>query len=175
MNLDLRDIFFGLDSSRLERCFAPGMTCEADAIRAHSIQNARQLDLLVEDGHVVQLTRRFEDGEPVIDFGPSAATAPRRSRGYAQTTTGSYSSRLTTTSWRFPTTGISFFSRIEEPCAKPTLSAKRPQRSKPRIGRGWTQDWIPVTNRRRPGCSPSSAWSWPGKPTATRKRWTRPS
>lgn len=44
------------------------MNCENNSIRAHSIQNARYLELLSRDGHVIHLTRRMEEGGPVIEF-----------------------------------------------------------------------------------------------------------
>jgi hypothetical protein len=34
-------------------CLAPGIGCEAEAIRAHSVQNATTIELLQRDGHVV--------------------------------------------------------------------------------------------------------------------------
>lgn len=65
---DLRGTFFQIDASRFERCLYPGLTCDATPIRAHSIQNAAHLGLLEQDGHVVQLTRRFKPEGPEILF-----------------------------------------------------------------------------------------------------------
>jgi hypothetical protein len=45
------------------------MDCEAPAIRAHSVQNSRVLDLLARDNHVKALTRRIEGMTPVLGFG----------------------------------------------------------------------------------------------------------
>lgn len=45
------------------------MTCEAQAIRSHSVQNSRVLDLLVRDGHVKALGKRIDKMTgPVIQF-----------------------------------------------------------------------------------------------------------
>jgi hypothetical protein len=46
-------------SIEFPRCFAPEMACKRRAIRAHSVQNARALSLLVEDGHVFAPDLRF--------------------------------------------------------------------------------------------------------------------
>lgn len=51
---------FRIDSGQFSRCLASGVSCEEPAIRAHSIQNARYLDLLAEDGHVIAFSRRFD-------------------------------------------------------------------------------------------------------------------
>lgn len=67
---DGREEFFRLDKAKLVRCFAPGMACDEVAIRAHSIQNAKRLELLSRDGHVIKFTRRFKPEGPTIDFGP---------------------------------------------------------------------------------------------------------
>ncbi len=53
---------------RLNRCIAPGMACEETAIRAHSIQNSRVLDLLCSDGHVVAPHRSTFNKRPKISF-----------------------------------------------------------------------------------------------------------
>lgn len=67
---DGRQSFFRLDKTKLVRCFAPGMACDKPAIRAHSIQNAKRLELLSRDGHVVKFTRRIEPEGSSIDFAP---------------------------------------------------------------------------------------------------------
>ncbi len=51
------------------RCWYPGGNCNGDAIRAHSVQNARMLELLQLDGHVI--APRLEatlQGGPRISF-----------------------------------------------------------------------------------------------------------
>jgi hypothetical protein len=61
--------FFEGASLRLHRCLAPGMLCKETAIRSHSVQNSRVLDLLARDGHVKGLGKRIEgDPGPVIRF-----------------------------------------------------------------------------------------------------------
>src|SRR2546422_5934076 len=62
---------FKIDSWQYSKCLAdPGTPCPLPAIRAHSVQNARSLDLLARDGHVVALTRRLDATKgPVIEFG----------------------------------------------------------------------------------------------------------
>lgn len=45
--------FFATHNWKFGKCLEPSLTCEAAAIRAHSIQNAGALDLLAEDGHVI--------------------------------------------------------------------------------------------------------------------------
>lgn len=45
----------------LERCLFPALPhCQNEAIRAHSVQNSRALDLLVEDGHVFAVDLRLD-------------------------------------------------------------------------------------------------------------------
>ncbi len=66
---EMMEYFFQANKWQLNRCLAPGMTCEGTAIRAHSIQNARVLDLLCKDDHVVGPTRRIDkDKGPQIYF-----------------------------------------------------------------------------------------------------------
>lgn len=50
--------------ARHAMCLAPGLNCEADAIRAHSVQNATTLELLQRNGHVVapKLNLSFANG-----------------------------------------------------------------------------------------------------------------
>lgn len=56
---DLRAVQFG-------RCFAPPLLCPNPPIRAHSIQNARILELLARDGHVIVPTLRLQLPQPPI-------------------------------------------------------------------------------------------------------------
>jgi hypothetical protein len=61
--------FFARVGKQFGRCLAPGMSCTAEAIRAHSVQNSRVLDLLVRDGHVKAPTQRVDGARgPVISF-----------------------------------------------------------------------------------------------------------
>ena len=75
---DLQSSFFKRDKWRLNRCLAPGMSCTATAIRAHSLQNSRVLDLLVRNDHVKGLAHRIdkETGPSILfdDVGRNRAT-----------------------------------------------------------------------------------------------------
>jgi hypothetical protein len=51
---------FRLVGTEFSRCFAPPPVCPQEAIRAHSVQNARCLDLLARDGHVVAPLLRLD-------------------------------------------------------------------------------------------------------------------
>jgi hypothetical protein len=62
--------FFAINSARFGKCLEPQMRCKKKAIRAHSIQNARTLDLLEKGGHVIALRPRFSESGPQIDFEP---------------------------------------------------------------------------------------------------------
>ena len=61
-------LFFKTNSWRFNKCLDPSMTCESKAIRAHSIQNARVIDLLEHDGHVVTPRLKVIKTEPSIEF-----------------------------------------------------------------------------------------------------------
>src|SRR2546428_2829876 len=61
---------FKIDNWEYGKCFAPPGPCARPAIRAHSVQNARSLDLLARNGHVTGITRRIDaERVPVIAFG----------------------------------------------------------------------------------------------------------
>lgn len=60
--------FFATMRLRYTRCLDPTLTCEHDAIKAHSVQNANALSLIEEDNHVYELKMRLTDGEPVCAF-----------------------------------------------------------------------------------------------------------
>lgn len=69
--------FFDTYGLRLGRCLAPGMKCDGRAIRAHSIQNSRVLDLLAVGGHVVRPKLRVNAQGPSVEFakvGKNSAT-----------------------------------------------------------------------------------------------------
>ncbi|MHA1543613.1 MAG: hypothetical protein ACTSU8_00575 [Alphaproteobacteria bacterium] len=51
---ELIDFFYKLQSFKYLRCLEPELECPNKPIRAHSIQNSKVLDLLVEKGHVVK-------------------------------------------------------------------------------------------------------------------------
>lgn len=66
---DLLPFYSELSSVEFAKCLAPPEICKSPAIRAHSIQNARCLELLASGGHVVAPTKRLRaDGPPEIDF-----------------------------------------------------------------------------------------------------------
>jgi hypothetical protein len=50
------------------RCLPPSMDCDEEPIRAHSIQNARVLDLIQTDGHVLMPRYKLVKGELVMEF-----------------------------------------------------------------------------------------------------------
>lgn len=50
------------------KCLPPSMDCDEKPIRAHSIQNARVLDLIQTDGHVRMPQYKLVKGEPVMEF-----------------------------------------------------------------------------------------------------------
>lgn len=56
--------FFKTAKEKFSKCLEPTMRCENDAIRAHSIQNARVLDLLVEDDHVLRFGIKLSKDTP---------------------------------------------------------------------------------------------------------------
>lgn len=66
---ELRNRIYRLQAAEFSKCFWHEAKCEQPAIRAHSVQNARVLDLLVRDGHLVGFTRRMAPTGPQIDFG----------------------------------------------------------------------------------------------------------
>lgn len=51
-----------------DRCLDPAMHCDKPAIKAHSVQNAQAMDLIVEDGHVSSLGMKLKNGEPDVTF-----------------------------------------------------------------------------------------------------------
>jgi hypothetical protein len=61
--------FFDLQKKNYEKCLHVGFLCEKKPIRAHSIQNAKVLDLLQENNHVLMpLPKLTPDKEPTIEF-----------------------------------------------------------------------------------------------------------
>jgi hypothetical protein len=66
---ELQSLFFARFGRQMGRCLVPGMSCTATAIRAHSVQNSRVLDLLVRDGHVKAPKIRIDRvAGPLISF-----------------------------------------------------------------------------------------------------------
>lgn len=60
---------FRIDKAHFSKCLEPLFKCRKQAIRAHSIQNARILGQLARHGHVIALTRSVSMASgPDIDF-----------------------------------------------------------------------------------------------------------
>jgi hypothetical protein len=61
--------FFDLQRQVYEKCLRTGFDCEGKAVRAHSIQNRKVLDLLQADNHVVMPVQKLsENDEPITEF-----------------------------------------------------------------------------------------------------------
>mgnify|MGYP000545479403 CR=1 FL=1 len=60
--------FFKTQNVRYGKCLEPTMSCEAKAIKPHSIQNARVLDLLERRGHVVMPRLSTTSLGPNVEF-----------------------------------------------------------------------------------------------------------
>jgi hypothetical protein len=61
---------FSLRNAEFGRCFAPPPMCPRPAIRAHSVQNSKVLDLLEANGHVIAPAIRLSAvKEPEIELG----------------------------------------------------------------------------------------------------------
>jgi hypothetical protein len=71
-----------MDKAGFSRCLEPSLRCSDRAIRAHSVQNARSLDRLVRNGHVVTFRRSV-----TLDDGPKIELASI-GRNQATTFTG---------------------------------------------------------------------------------------
>lgn len=61
---ELKATFFSSINSQMNKCLEKSMTCKQKAIRAHSVQNARVLDLLCDAGHVIQIKLDTKDDAP---------------------------------------------------------------------------------------------------------------
>jgi hypothetical protein len=69
--------FFKNRGRQMNRCLAPGMNCPNRAIRAHSVQNSRILELLACNGHVKTLSlQASRDNVEIVleDVGRNKAT-----------------------------------------------------------------------------------------------------
>ncbi len=64
----LKGRVFELSKFTTDRCLEPTETCTRRAISAHSIQNARVLDRLCTDGHLIQPRLRARFGHPQVSF-----------------------------------------------------------------------------------------------------------
>lgn len=62
--------FFKMDKAEFNKCLEPTMSCTEKAIRAHSVQNSRVLELLCTNGHVTAFKRWIDkDKGPQISLG----------------------------------------------------------------------------------------------------------
>ena len=62
------ELFAKVQKKGYARCLAPSLDCDEEPIHAHSIQNARVLDLIQTDGHVLMPRYRLVKGELVVEF-----------------------------------------------------------------------------------------------------------
>jgi hypothetical protein len=63
-----RRFFFNAQKKNFEGCLHPSMNCPRPAIRAHSVQNRRVLDLIQQDGHVMMLKYKVKGDDPILEF-----------------------------------------------------------------------------------------------------------
>jgi hypothetical protein len=61
--------FFELRKQGYSRCLHYSMDCQRDAIRAHSIQNVKVLDLLQRENHVIVPKPKIVEGNAIAEFG----------------------------------------------------------------------------------------------------------
>src|SRR4029077_17430376 len=61
-------LFVNAQKRGFDKCLPPSMDCEDEPIRAHSIQNARVLDLVQTDGHVLMPRYKLGRGELKLEF-----------------------------------------------------------------------------------------------------------
>jgi hypothetical protein len=60
--------FFETHKLRFGKCLEPRLACEQKAIRAHSVQNARVIELIATNGHAIMPGMRISKGAPEIEF-----------------------------------------------------------------------------------------------------------
>lgn len=65
---DLLQIFVKAQKVEQSKCLHPAMDCEERPIRAHSIQNARILDLIQTEDHVIMPGYNLKNGELKLEF-----------------------------------------------------------------------------------------------------------
>jgi hypothetical protein len=66
-----RSLYYKMRNSKFSRCLEPTMTCKNKAIRAHSIQNSRVLDLLSDNGHVTSFALKVDNNtgpQPTLEL-----------------------------------------------------------------------------------------------------------
>jgi len=64
---EIRKLFQTINS-QFNKCLEPRMTCKNKAVRAHSVQNGRVIDLIAKDGHVIMLRPSFSNEKMDIEF-----------------------------------------------------------------------------------------------------------
>lgn len=63
--------FFKNQRKRLNKCLSPSMQCPKPAIQAHTVQNARVLELIASEGHVIGFKQRIDKKRgPIIELRP---------------------------------------------------------------------------------------------------------
>src|SRR5882672_9885875 len=87
--------FFELNKQGYSRCLHYNMDCKKDAIRAHSIQNNKVLDLLQRDNHVIVPKNKIIAGKATAEFGPLGRHQASTFTGLVQSTIRSFSSSRT--------------------------------------------------------------------------------
>jgi len=66
---EMRSHFFERQGKNLRKCLAPSMRCPESAIRAHTVQNARALELIAQNGHVIGFHGRIDKRKgPVVEL-----------------------------------------------------------------------------------------------------------
>ena len=66
---EMRSHFFESQGKSLRKCLVPSMQCPESAIRAHTVQNARTLELIAQNGHVIGFQGRIDEREgPVVEL-----------------------------------------------------------------------------------------------------------
>jgi hypothetical protein len=73
--------FFEIYAKSYSRCFGPEPTCRGKIIKAHSIPNARELEALQEEGHVLTVQLRFGEEGPRIEFASEGRNEATTFRG----------------------------------------------------------------------------------------------
>lgn len=55
----MSNFYFKFDTIKFNKCLEPSMTCKNTAIKAHSVQNSKILENLVDNGHVCTFTHKL--------------------------------------------------------------------------------------------------------------------
>lgn len=68
-NNEFKHLFFSTMNRGYNRCLDRTMTCTHKAIKAHSIQNSKVIDLLENNGHLIMPLKKMKKDGPVVCFG----------------------------------------------------------------------------------------------------------